>query len=181
MFPTLTCSCGAMEWCLTPDAPGTHIACYCADCQAYAAHLEQTGRLDAQGGTNIFQTLPHCVTFTRGTEHLSALRLTPKGLLRWYAGCCGTPVANTLPGPALPFVGLVLRAGQDGFGPVQAQVNTRAAKAPIKEHGTAKAGLAVLRRAITARLRGQSSGAPFFEGGHPVVTPVVLSSARPTN
>ena len=174
MSHTLTCACGASEWSVAHAATGTNIACYCADCQAYAAHLGKTDMLDAQGGTEIFQTVPHAVTFTKGADTLKVLRLSPKGLLRWYAGCCDTPVANTLPGPALPFVGLVLHAGQVGFGPVKARVNTKAATAPVPSFGTAAAGLAVLRRAVIARLRGHSSGAPFFEGGRPVVTPVVL-------
>lgn len=178
MSHVLTCSCGAMEWAVAHRAPGTHIACYCADCQAYAEHLGQTGWLDDQGGTEIFQTVPHVVTLTRGAEHLSVLRLTPKGLLRWYAGCCGTPIANTLSGPALPFVGLVLRAGQHGFGPVRARVNTKAATAPVRSFGTATSGLAVLRRAGMARLRGHASGAPFFDGGRPVVAPVILSETH---
>lgn len=179
MSRSLTCSCGAMEWTIADTAPGTHVACYCADCQAYAAHLGASGMLDAQGGTEIFQTVPHHVTVTRGKDRLAALRLTPKGLLRWYAGCCGTPVANTLNGPGMPFAGMVLPAGHTGFGPVQARVNTKAATSPVKESGFAAAGFAILHRAAMARLYGHSSGAPFFSDGQPVVTPTIVSENSP--
>src|SRR5262249_33170306 len=37
------------------------------------------------------------------------LRLTAKGLYRWYASCCHTPLGNTV-SPAIPFVGIVAHA-----------------------------------------------------------------------
>lgn len=179
----LTCSCGAMGWCVRPDAPGTHVVCYCADCQSFARHLGQTALLDPQGGTDIFQTIPADVTLTRGAGHLACLRLGPKGLRRWYAGCCGTPVGNTLPGPGLPFVGLVLPQGASGFGPATAHVQTRDAQGAVREHGFAATGFALMLRAVKATLMGRTAS-PFFKDGAPVVEARVLThderaAARP--
>ncbi len=34
------------------------------------------------------------------------MRLTPMGLLRWYAGCCNTPIGNMV-SARVPFIGIV--------------------------------------------------------------------------
>ncbi len=52
--------------------------------------------LDERGGSQIIQVPPKNLTFTQGREVLASMRLTEKGLLRWYAGCCNTPIGNTL-------------------------------------------------------------------------------------
>jgi hypothetical protein len=80
--------------------------CYCDDCQAFVHYLGRAELLDAHGGTDIVQGPPNKVTFDRGAEHIAGMRLRPKGLYRWYASCCKTPLGNTVK-PSLPFVGLV--------------------------------------------------------------------------
>ena len=159
----LQCRCGAIRWSIAADAPGTHVECYCADCQTFARHLgAETDYLDAAGGTEVFQTLPHHVRFTQGSENLRLLRLGPKGLLRWYAGCCGTPVANTMSSPSFPFVGMILRPGQSGFGPVLTHANTASARTPVRSTGLARAVLGLLARTAAAKLTGKGGTAPFF-------------------
>ena len=108
-----------MGWSVETGAGGTHVICYCADCQTFARHLGQSETaLDADGGTEIFQTLPDAVRITRGADSLALLRLGPKGLMRWYAGCCNTPIANTLANPrTLPFIGMILPPGSRALAP----------------------------------------------------------------
>ena len=107
------------------------------------------------------------------------------GLMRWYARCCNTPIANTLPNPRrLPFIGVILPPGTQGFGPVTAQVNTAAARTPIRSHGFAAAAAALVGRALKARLTGQAGSELFDAEGAPIVTPHVLTreerdAARP--
>lgn len=175
----MQCRCGATRWRIAADAAGTHVECYCADCQSFARHLKAGGWLDPAGGTEVFQTLPCHFRFTAGRGHLRVLRLSPKGLMRWYAGCCGTPVANTLAGPGLPFVGAILHPGQPGFGPVVAHVNTKSALRPLAPRGMARAILGLLARAAVAKLTRRSGGAPFFDrDGVPVVRPEILTLAE---
>jgi hypothetical protein len=170
-----------MRLSVSPEAPGTHLACYCVDCQGAARHLGAEGLLDDKGGTEIFQTLPAHVTIEAGAQHLALMRLSPKGVLRWHAGCCGTPITNTLPSPGLSFCGMVLPAGTDRFRPITARVNAKSARAPVREHGLAAAGYAVLRRAIRARLTGLHRRTRLFDAsGNPVVPPRVLSLAERT-
>jgi hypothetical protein len=115
------------------------------------------------------------------------MRLTPKGLLRWYARCCKTPIGNTLPTPKFSFIGLVhscLDGGgvslDDSFGPVRAWVNTQSARGepkPVTRGMTATAGW-FLRTVLKARFNGDYRRTPFFrlDTGLPIVVPEVLST-----
>lgn len=175
----LACRCGAMHWTIAADGPGTHVECYCADCQTFARHLKAVDWLDAAGGTEIFQTLPSAVRFTEGEDNLRLLRLSPKGLMRWYAGCCGTPIANTLATPGMPFVGMILKPGTPGFGPVVTHANVGAALKPVRQSGIARAVFGVLARALRAKLTASGRATPFFGAGRaPVVAPEILTLAE---
>jgi hypothetical protein len=83
--------------------------CYCDDCQAFLHHLGRTDLLDPHAGTDIIQVAPSALTFPKGGDRIVGLRLSPKGLYRWYASCCKTPMGNTV-GPGLPFVGIAAQA-----------------------------------------------------------------------
>jgi hypothetical protein len=104
----LRCACGSLRGSalgLSPKA-GFHVVCYCRDCQAFARFLHRPDITDAWGGTDIFQTAPSRVRISSGASALSCMRLSPKGMHRWYCGDCKTPVGNTL-GARMPFVGLI--------------------------------------------------------------------------
>jgi hypothetical protein len=81
------------------------VVCYCKDCRAFARWLERSQILDAAGGTDIVQMARGRVVFDAGLEHVACVRLSAKGLHRWYASCCRTPIGNTL--PAIPFMGVI--------------------------------------------------------------------------
>ncbi|MEM9089357.1 MAG: DUF6151 family protein [Cyanobacteria bacterium P01_F01_bin.53] len=105
----LQCGCGKVKGIAHDISPrtGTRVVCYCDDCQAFARFLDgETTVLDEYGGTDIFQIAPAQVEITAGAEYLSSMRLSPKGLIRWYSQCCKTSIGNTISG-AIPFVGLV--------------------------------------------------------------------------
>src|SRR5258708_6588538 len=107
----LHCRCGEIHGRVTNASPETvnRVVCYCDDCQAFLHHLGRTDLLDAHGGTDIVQVAPASLSFDRGNQRIAGLRLTPKGLYRWYASCCKTPLGNTL-GPAIPFIGIIAKA-----------------------------------------------------------------------
>jgi hypothetical protein len=164
------------------------VLCYCADCQAFAHFLGDAQRvLDARGGSDVIQVLPKNVAFTQGLDALACMRLRPKGLLRWYARCCRTPIGNTLPTPKLSFIGLVhsCLAGDgvsldESCGPVGVWVNTQGAKGDPKPKaaGSGKMIRWFLRTALRARFNGDYRRNPLFhpETGAPIVTPQALSS-----
>jgi hypothetical protein len=107
----LRCRCGEARGLVTDLSPRTvnRIVCYCEDCQAFAHQLGRADLLNAKGGSDIIQVAPATVSFTQGAHRIVGLRLTPKGLYRWHASCCNTPIGSTM-GPALPFVGIVAQA-----------------------------------------------------------------------
>jgi hypothetical protein len=103
----LSCRCGEVHGWVKGVSPSTvnRAVCYCDDCQAFLHHLGRAELLDAKGGTDVVQVAPRALSFDKGTERIVGLRLSPKGLYRWYASCCNTPLGNTFT-PAMPFVGI---------------------------------------------------------------------------
>lgn len=78
----------------------------CDDCQSYAHFLGSADTLlDAHGGTELSYATQSRVTIERGLERLQAVKLSEKGMLRFHASCCRTPVAN-VPHPKMAFVGI---------------------------------------------------------------------------
>lgn len=165
----------------------TRAVCYCRDCQAYAHALGNPGQvLDPQGGTDIVATLQQHLRFTEGTETLACLSLTEKGLLRWYASCCSTPIGNTARDPKLSYLGLVhsclapdSAALNAAFGPSNIAISTQQAKGQVKSSALAMlTGTAhIIGTVLWARINGSWKRSPLFRqpDSQPVVTPRVLS------
>jgi len=108
----LSCRCGNVRGTARiPRKRALRAICHCDDCQTYALHLgDETIPnvvVDEWGGTEVLQGWPEHITLDAGHEHIRVTRLSPKGLLRFNASCCDTPMANLLDNPKLPFTGLV--------------------------------------------------------------------------
>lgn len=181
----LRCRCGALQGQIALGGPTSRMVCYCKDCQAFARYLGPAERvLDAQGGSDVVQLAPHRIRITRGQEHLAVMRLSSKGMLRWYAACCRTPVGNTMTSRNMPFTGLLVQCLDSApldaaFGPVMATANTQSALGDPKPRafGLPAALLRILRIVAGSRLSGKYQDNPFFTAaGHPVSQPTVLSS-----
>lgn len=186
----LTCRCGACALALDMSGWGaaSRVVCYCDDCQTAARALgAQTAVLGAGSGTQIVQTTPDRIALLRGADGLRIVRLSPKGLLRWYAGCCDTPMLNTLPNLKLPFVGVVIRPDRVAdvaqvLGQRSAHVFTTTARpradAPRKDVGFAAAGFAVLRRMLVAGLSGRGRLSPLRAQDAAPIAPVRVLTAE---
>ncbi|WP_227368935.1 DUF6151 family protein [Halomonas sp. M20] len=187
MTHAIECRCGKLKGTLGPIKNYIHSVCYCTDCQAFPRFLGQENEtLDTNGGTELIQTTPDNLTFSEGIENLACLRLTPKGLLRWYASCCNTTIANTPSNYNMPFVGVVhtcLRyepgSLNDTFGPVRMRVFTKNALCEPKpsSQGLIGGGAQAAGMIAKARLDGSYKRTPFFDGqsGKCIVTPKILS------
>ena len=82
------CTCGQFRGVARAisGSAGNRLICYCDDCQSFAEYLGRAADiLDAHGGTDIFQMSPAHLQIFDGLESLTCVRLTPNGLLRWYA------------------------------------------------------------------------------------------------
>lgn len=191
----LRCRCGALRGVATAVSPtsGSRVICYCDDCQAFARRLGQEGIVDAKGGTDLFQMTPSQLRIAEGAEQIRCLRLSPKGLLRWYAGCCRTPIGNTAGSAELPFVGVVHsfmdhaadgRARDNVLGAPIARFFGGDAIGGAPEGSHPKAPLRYIGRMalslVRARLAGKHRPSPFFDEhtGRPRVEPEVLTTAE---
>jgi hypothetical protein len=185
MTIALRCRCGQLRGQVDTRGVAARAVCYCKDCQAYG-HFLGSGVLDAAGGTEVAATLPAAVRFDAGLEHLVSMSLSPKGLYRWYAACCRTPIANTPRDPRMSYAG-VARACLDAsdaelereIGPLRARCETASASAPVQSSAASVAWVAckVGTMLLKARLGGGYKNNPFFKSqlGEPLRAPQVLS------
>ena len=185
---TIQCQCGQIRGLLTPTTPSNRCVCYCDDCQAFARHLHAHRTLDKQAGTEVIQVPPSNLQFTHGADKLACLRLTDRGMLRWYAACCNTPIGNTPAKQGMSFVGLIhtclgdATAREASFGPVTMVVGVKTAIGEDKPEqkglfsGVAKTMAMILK----ARMNGAYRRNPFFkqDTGVAVAVPTVLSASE---
>lgn len=186
------CQCGALSGHLSEVHRALRGVCYCKDCRAYARHLGKASWThDAFGGAEFVATQSQYVSFTAGIEHLACLSLSGKGLLRWYAKCCNTPIANTTRNWKLPYVGLIytcLKADpasfERSFPRVQMRVNTASAEQapPRMLWGTVVSLVGFMPRVLLSSISGGYRHTPFFHqpDGVPIVSVTVLSEAERT-
>ncbi|MDR7269528.1 hypothetical protein J2X20_002157 [Pelomonas saccharophila] len=183
----IQCRCGQLRGLLQPTRPSNRCVCHCSDCQAFARHVGSPDTLDSRGGTDIVQVPASHFTFTQGREQLACIRLTDKGMLRWYASCCRTPIGNTLADRKADFVGLIhagLGPGRpsldESFGPVRMRVGVDGAPGADKPKAAGVfTGMAkVLSFIVKGRLRGTWRASPFFDPQTdlPIAQPQVLST-----
>lgn len=186
MTHALQCRCGTLAGEVSEPRKGSRGVCYCKDCQAFAHFLGNADTvLDEMQGTDVVATLPKYVRFTRGVDALACVSLTERGLLRWYASCCRTPIGNTARDFRFPYVGLVhtclgsLRTIEESFGPICMRVHTKSAKgnASVMPLSQAAALFRFIPRVLLARMDGSYRTTPFFTaGGTPVAQRKVMTS-----
>jgi Family of unknown function (DUF6151) len=187
----LRCHCGTVRGVARGVTPGSinHCFCYCDDCQAFAHFLGRADDvLDAHGGSEIVQMSQGNVSFTAGADRIAAIRLTDKGLVRWYASCCRTPIGNTMATSALPFIGVVrvfIDAAPAMLGPIRGRGFAKSAKGgagAVPKDGLPDAVMVarVLLKLIGWRLRGAHKRSALFDSatGRPLATPRVLGAAE---
>ena len=183
----LRCQCGTLQGHVSHTESVCRGVCYCKDCQAYAHFLGKSDEiLDEMGGSDVIATLPQHVTFTHGQEALACMSLSDRGMLRWYASCCNTPVGNTARDFKVSHVGLLHNCLKDpstsldaAFGPVRMKVGMKSAKGSAKAMpvSTTVSILRFMATLIRTRLNGGYKITPFFnpDDGAPCVSPKVLT------
>jgi uncharacterized protein DUF6151 len=172
----LRCRCGHVRGVASGVSPsdGFRFVCYCKDCQAFARFLGRPDVLDAAGGTDIFQLPPGRVKLTAGADALTCVRLSDRGVLRWYAECCRTPIANTA-GPRFPIIGMILffadqgadrRSRDEVLGAPLCRIFERSAIGPLPPDAPPPPSLRVFARRGLKMLRwwvqGLARPSPFY-------------------
>lgn len=174
---SFSCACGKLRGRIAAEAvkAATPLVCHCADCRAAELYHNQPD----PDGVPLVQTSPEAISFTQGAEHLRVMRLSSKGILRWYAGCCGTPIANTLARPKLPFVGMKRDLFQDPdmFGKIRVKAFLPVPGKPPRTKGAFTMVMGIFRRMGSALISGRWRETPFFdiETGAPIQPPKILT------
>ena len=186
MLIPLRCECGQVRGEVKSSRRQPRVTCHCKDCQAYARFLGQPGLMDDNGGTDIVPMMPADIRIHEGMAQVACMSLGPKGLLRWYAACCRTPLANTARNSSLPYVGVPVACMaapeadlESAFGPRNALVAfAESARHPVRPTrwrfllGGLRIGWSVLREKMAGR---DGRDSPFFDAiGQPVRAPTVL-------
>lgn len=179
----IQCKCGAVKAQLNSVGTSNRLICYCTDCRAFAHFLGNAPCvLDEQGGTEIVQVAQQHLRFCQGEALISAVRLSEKGMIRWYAECCKTPIGNTMASPKAAFIGLIHscldRPQMDkDFGAKVAVLNTDTALGQTKPKQRGLLGVLVrfiwivLTNLVTA---GYKKSPLFTASGLPQVSPKIL-------
>ena len=163
----LRCRCGSVQGSVDfSRSSRARVICHCGDCGAYARHIGNAG------ATQIVLATPDQVRILSGNEYLRCLRLTERGLTRWFTGCCRTPLANTSRHAWLPFVGLMIEV-LDTKDDVLLGVATHA-------NGTYPTPWTTVLRSVWAILVGvlhrrHRPHAFFDESGKPLAEPQIIS------
>ena len=191
----LRCHCGRVRGVASHVAPSTgfRFVCYCTDCQTFARFLERPDVLDPAGGTDIFQMPPARVRLNQGADALRCLRLSDKGVLRWYADCCRTPIANSAAVPRFPILAVIHafmdpeadhRPRDEALGPPLCRIFERSALGPLPPNAPPPPSFRVFARRTSLMLawwvRGLARPSPVFDDqtGAPRAVPRVLTPSE---
>jgi hypothetical protein len=196
MTPTdidVRCRCGMLRGkaLAVSTETGSRVICYCRDCQAFARFLGTPGILDAQGGSDVFQLTHSQLRIDTGSDKLACVRLSERGLLRFYAGCCRTPIGNTVARARAPLFVIVRPFMQPGegrtldqvLGPVSLHLQTKGATSPVPPDPSApsafRAGAHLAVNIVKGVLLGKHKPSVFFDAdGKQLLTPEILSPER---
>ena len=192
----LRCRCGHVRGVARAVGPshGFRFVCYCKDCQAFARFLARPDVLDSAGGTDIFQMPPSRMKIITGVDAVRCVRLSDRTkVVRWYAECCRTPIANTADSPRFPIVGLIHslidltndgRSRDEVLGPPLCRIYERSAIGPLPASAPPPPSVIVFVHRGTKILgwwvRGLGRPNPFFDDrtNAPLSAPHVLTPSE---
>ncbi|HVI26993.1 MAG TPA: DUF6151 family protein [Xanthomonadaceae bacterium] len=179
----LRCRCGQVQGQVGTDRTYVRATCYCKDCRAYAQWLGTPGLLDAAGGVDVVAMAPSQLRFTAGQDQVACLSLSPRGIYRWCAACCRTPLGNTPRDPGVHYVGVSTACldpeqANAAFGPAhRCVINTESATGPVRKTPLSfvVGGLRILAGILRAKMSGLRAS-PFFDAatGQPIRAPEIL-------
>ncbi len=183
----LKCSCGKVRGKTknVNESSGTRIMCCCDDCQSFAQYLNQESSvLDQYGGTDIFQMPISNIRIIEGIEQVSSIRLSAKGMYRWYTKCCNTPIGNSM-GPGVPFIGVIHNFMDNAstrdkeLGKSRGHIQTKFARQEVPtdlKGSSLKIILRSLSKLIVWKIKGLNKPSVFFDdNGKPIAKPNILN------
>ena len=181
------CQCGRVRGVAREVSPRTvnHSICYCHDCRAFVHWLGHDELLEAHGGVPLVQLARSRFEISSGFDQVQCMRLSAKGMHRWYAACCRSPLGNTV--PSIPFIGVARSALQlEGADPVVrfgrvlfAQAGEAVGGPPPDARLSMRGLVHVVGLIGSWFLRGRGHPTPLFQrNNQPVKEPQVLAPAE---
>jgi len=181
------CQCGQVSGkvILSSEKELNRLVCCCKDCQNFANKLNAENVLDEFGGTELLQVLPSSIQLEQGIDKLLCVKLSAKGLHRWYTVCCNTLVGNSI-SAKVPFFGIINsfvkldNRGLDAIKPISIYLYARDALKPIPlKNSHSKMPITLLGRALfkmlLSKIKGNGLPSPFYsENGYAIAKPIIL-------
>ncbi|MGJ8546989.1 MAG: DUF6151 family protein [Sulfitobacter sp.] len=177
----ISCACAKINGAVIGVSPrtGNHAQCFCRSCRA--GHVYCGAPDPAPGPVALFQTTPDRLRIDGGMDHLRVFSFGPKNLLRWYAGCCGTPLFNTPRNPKISFIGINydLFADKAPLGPLRGQAHIPAPGGKTRHKGLHHLLWGGMSRAARHFLSGDWRHNLLFDAkdGLPIIPVVVVCDA----
>ena len=183
-----SCRCGQVNGVVANyrRSQANRVVCYCGDCRGFVNWLKQPDHLDARGGVDILHLAQGDVRIDQGRELVACMRLSPKGMFRFYATCCSTPLGSTV-SAGLPLVGFsttIFDSTVDRepvLGPALVVNGASALGGPMPERKLAVVGMMMRVGALLARwkIMGRGKPSPFFsDQGQPVAAPMIITKEQ---
>ena len=183
-----SCRCGQVSGTVAgyQRSQANRVVCYCSDCRGFINWLQRPDHLMAHGGVDILHLAQGDVRITQGHDQLGCMRLSPKGMFRFYATCCSTPLGSTMSGgfPLVGFPTTILDASVDReqvLGPALTVNGGSALGGSIKDRKLAVLAMMLRVGTLLARwkITGRGKPSPYFDAqGQPVVKPTILTKAQ---
>lgn len=170
-----SCRCGTIQGTLRGASrrSGTHVHCHCTDCRAaemHAADMNTTemdrGNSDpAPGPVSLFQVPPDRIQIDQGHDRIAVFSFGQTNILRWYAGCCGSILCNTLRNPKIAFASIRtdLLSDPDVVGPPVVEAFLPATPGKSRHRGMGRFVWQAFGRIAGARLSGKWRDTPLFD------------------
>ena len=173
------CACGQLAGHVQDASPKTTVRarCFCADCRAAEVYHGQPDPEDT--GVDLVMVDPAKLSIETGLDKLGAIKIYPKGIMRWYATCCGARLFNTLDTPRFVFITLVTHRVSDPsvLGPEQARAFVPTANGKTKHENALRLYIPMIKRSLARLVTGGWRRNPLVEPatGKMRVTPHVLT------
>ncbi|KZN57857.1 hypothetical protein N474_07710 [Pseudoalteromonas luteoviolacea CPMOR-2] len=185
-FLNFQCDCGAVTGKVASQGAffRNRVVCYCDDCQAFVNHLGHEKSLNPYGGTDVFQVSASQVSITSGQEHLKCMKITAKGVHRWYASCCNAPIGNTI-NAKWPLVGFIstciVEDLEKTVGPIKGSVFCKFANQPIPNEvkgpwSHKRIVATMLLKLVVWRILGKGAPNPFYAAGKAISKPYCIAN-----
>ena len=175
----LSCTCGALTGTIRDVSPRNvvHARCFCADCRAAELYHGQPD--PGTEGVDLTMVDPARLSIDSGHGHLAVMRLYRKGILRWYASCCGARLFNTITTARFVFVTVCTDRieRKDLLGPEIARAFVPQPDGKARNENISRLYLPMIGRTLVRAFTGRWRDNPLFDRktGAPVAQPRVLT------